>query len=311
MKDFPVKYLILISCWLASCAVWAANSAEEIEPSENNPSITAKAKYTVPNKLLQRDGDVSHFLSTWSRQDERTVLMQGSEEIIGFYVPQRTRTPQGAVLILPNDGEHGQWPVVVAPLRDTLPDSGWSTLVVHLPNVPTPTTSRTLDFNEEVSKNKRSSYQKEMYARIGAAVNYLQAQGLLNIAVIAHGSSATWAALWLMDSGMGVDKERGLGFIMIDAVEDNTAPESLNASLTPIKFPVLDLITPFNRNALSTNLTRKGVMFSSKNQHYQQLELSNIGMQTANTNPITRRVRGWLKKEMAGEERKVKQPTEN
>lgn len=334
MKKSIILVALVLS-WSFSAPILAEDNDQE-DPAAQQQTLP-KPRYMVPNKRLQRDQDVSRYLTTWGRDDERVVLEEGDadSEIIGFYLPQRTRSPQGAVLILPNDGEHSQWPVVIAPLREILPDSGWTTLTVNLPSIPPPTVSRLLDpqtkteikgeneteleeSDTEVDENynneapgKADLYREQMYARISAAVNYLQARGQLNLAIVAHGSSATWAALWMMESGLAVDKERGVGLVLVDAINDTYAPEKLNSSLAPIRIPVLDLITPYNRNANSTNQRRKGVMLSSKNLNYQQIVLNDVDMQARENGGVTRRVRGWLKKEMAGEERKVKQSTED
>lgn len=300
-------FVLSISVFLAALT-WAEEENAASEPAE-------KARYMVPNKLAQKDQEVRHYLTGLGREEELVSLQPGDadlEEIIGFYLPQRTRTPQGAVVILPSNGEHSLWPAVITPLRESLPDSGWSSLVVNLPDVPPTPTSRLLDSEPAAAEQNNANaptnqQQQQIYRRIAAAINYLQAQGQLNLAIIAHGDSATWAALWLIDSGLGVDKERGVGLALIDPIDSPYAPQSLNRSLAPLKFPVLDLITPTNRSTFNTHRVRKGVMLNNKNAYYQQIQLNDINQHHYSTSGVSRRVQGWLKTEMAGEERRVKQ----
>jgi len=41
--------------------------------------------------------------------------------------------PKGQVLMLPGDGQHPDWPLGIAPLRQVLPEYGWTTLSISLP----------------------------------------------------------------------------------------------------------------------------------------------------------------------------------
>lgn len=293
--------------------------------------LWADDDYWLPNKLAQFDTEIIRYLDTQQRSDEVIDLNFEELDFPGFYLPQRTRSPQGAVLILPDNGEHGQWPGVVGPLRDTLPDSGWSTLAINLPNIPArtfpigptdPTGTPPVEENgsNEIaddsdsepdeadinSENPAELYQQMMLQRISAAIHYLQNRGQLNIAIVAHGHSAIWAALWLEESELG---KSGIGLILVDATEDSYAPERLQQILPQLALPIFDIITQSNKNSAFINTKRKGAILNKQHSSYQQLSSSD---------PV-RRIRGWLKKNMAGEERKVKpnaptggaQPTNN
>ena len=53
-----------------------------------------------------------------------------------MFLAEATGNPQGGVLILHDNQQHGHWPDIVAPLREYLPQHGWSTLSIELPDTP-------------------------------------------------------------------------------------------------------------------------------------------------------------------------------
>lgn len=243
----------------------------------------AEDGYWLPDSLTQADAEIVRYLQQQQRGDEIIELGNDDSEFPGFYLPQRTRSPQGAVLILPDNGEHGQWPVIAGPLRESLPDSGWSTLAINLPNTP----------NDNIPDELKESYQQQMLQRISAAISYLQNRGQLNLAIAAHGRSAAWASAWLKENNLA---KNGIGLIMIDARNDSYAPQTLLEALPQLRLPMLDVITYNNKQSEMSNSKRKGALLSSKIENYQQVA----------DDEAIRRIRGWLKKNMAGEERKVK-----
>ena len=57
----------------------------------------------------------------------------GSIKVLALQRPSHKAQQHGAVLILPEMGQHADWPSVIRPLRSQLPESGWYTLSLSLP----------------------------------------------------------------------------------------------------------------------------------------------------------------------------------
>lgn len=300
---------------------------------ESTASGNALPDRVLPNLFKQREQDLKRYLISVQREDELVNLTSNEETFSGYLLPERTNKPQGGVLILPDNGQHGHWPRVVGPLRDYLPDYGWQTLTISLPDVPQsrlqrseyliPTEEKTDQNNEgdnnaevgdapetapaDATKANQQSdyYAQQMPKRINAAYQHLNQRGQLNIVIIANGHSATWAANWLASQNIDEENNRGFSLVIIDALDDAYAPVKLTPTLSELDFPVLDIITAANRNNAMTNKKRLGAMKRKKHEKYQQIHINAYDFSRAYSNKINRIVRGWLSKNAAGTEGKV------
>lgn len=87
-----------------------------------------------PNIPLKRAQALLHHMTLMNREDE-IIRLQSPEDFYGLYLPN-AEAPQGGVLILHDQQQHGHWPDIIGPLRDYLPNFGWSTLTIELPDPP-------------------------------------------------------------------------------------------------------------------------------------------------------------------------------
>lgn len=62
-----------------------------------------------------------------------------NEKFLSLWQPDRSGNPRGALLIIHSEGEHLAWPNTIWPLHETLPDYGWATLALSLPEPAQPT----------------------------------------------------------------------------------------------------------------------------------------------------------------------------
>jgi hypothetical protein len=65
---------------------------------------------------------------------EQQQLQAGDERFLALWRPANVAEPSGVVIILPGDGETADWPQSVGPLRRKLPDNGWHSLSLTLPD---------------------------------------------------------------------------------------------------------------------------------------------------------------------------------
>jgi hypothetical protein len=65
---------------------------------------------------------------------EQQQLQAGNERFLALWRPANVAEPSGVVIILPGDDETADWPQSVGPLRRKLPDNGWHSLSLTLPD---------------------------------------------------------------------------------------------------------------------------------------------------------------------------------
>ena len=121
---------------------WAANDDDDSDKTSSNTNDAEAAptadapSYYLPNIPKKRAQALIHHLELMERQDEIVQLSGLAEDYYGLFLAEATGNPQGGVLILHDNQQHGHWPDIVAPLREYLPQHGWSTLSIELPDTP-------------------------------------------------------------------------------------------------------------------------------------------------------------------------------
>lgn len=143
------------------------------------------------------------------------------------------------------------------------------------------------------------NYNQEIQARISAGLAHLNNQGQLNIAVIAIGDSAIWAAHQIQIRQRDNDNARGIALLMIDAREHPNSPLRLTQVLETLDIPILDFITGDNRGSKWEQQDRKGAMKRKHINSYSQIVQNTAALKDPS---IQRRIRGWLKTHAAGTE---------
>jgi pimeloyl-ACP methyl ester carboxylesterase len=118
------KTLLLVALGMAQIAY-----AEETPPAPAPPSATTER--TAP---IERSQDAALALERTLPKNEQHMLTSGSEQFLALWKPANTPQPQGTIVLIPSDGESADWPNTVGPLRQKLPDEGWQTLSLTLPD---------------------------------------------------------------------------------------------------------------------------------------------------------------------------------
>ncbi|VUD40370.1 hypothetical protein TDB9533_00156 [Thalassocella blandensis] len=62
------------------------------------------------------------------------VWLGPTQQVLALWRPETSGNPFGAVLILHDDGHHPDWPATINPVRNNLPQFGWATLSVSMPD---------------------------------------------------------------------------------------------------------------------------------------------------------------------------------
>jgi hypothetical protein len=111
--------------------------AEEPTPAEETPAATDGS--TAPAEevrapLAERSEVEATALEQQLEQKEQQQLQAGDERFLALWLPANAAEPSGAVIILPGDDESADWPQSVGPLRSKLPNGGWHSLSLTLPD---------------------------------------------------------------------------------------------------------------------------------------------------------------------------------
>lgn len=128
----------------ADAAVSSSQTANSTAlESESTRSIAAYYTPDIPKKRAQ---SLIQYMTLMERQDEIVQLSSPSDYDLantslaagyyGLFLADATGSPQGGILILHDNQQHGHWPEIVAPLREYLPQHGWTTLTIELPDTP-------------------------------------------------------------------------------------------------------------------------------------------------------------------------------
>jgi hypothetical protein len=125
------------------CLISSFTRAEEEALKKNAPEESSADKevidnpeYYLPNIPLKRAKSILKHMSLFNREDEVVTLKTPNESFYGLFLAESSDQPQGGVLLLHDNQQHGHWPDVVAPIREYLPQFGWSTLSIELPDAP-------------------------------------------------------------------------------------------------------------------------------------------------------------------------------
>lgn len=100
------------------------------------PATETKAAEAAPERatLPTRTQEDTLALERSVPAAEQQQLQAGDASFLALWKPANTDEPKGAVIIVPGAGESADWPNAVGPLRRKLPDVGWSSLSLSLPD---------------------------------------------------------------------------------------------------------------------------------------------------------------------------------
>lgn len=150
----PLINLITVICCVSSGLLWAQEDAKDEEDKAADDAKTMLADASKPTRIpssqqrLQfpsNNGSDKGQMDVLAKQISRDLSPQlaedaivwlettANEKFLSLWQPDRSGNPRGALLIIHSEGEHLAWPNTIWPLQETLPDHGWATLALSLP----------------------------------------------------------------------------------------------------------------------------------------------------------------------------------
>lgn len=119
-------------CLCVLAVATAQISAGESENASDAPSAAPVERPALPSRSEAMAADLARQLPA----TEVIELQTAEEAFIALWRPANVAEPKGLVILLPGEGESADWPRGIGPLRRGLPDHGWHTLSVSLPDAP-------------------------------------------------------------------------------------------------------------------------------------------------------------------------------
>jgi pimeloyl-ACP methyl ester carboxylesterase len=198
----------------------------------------------------------------------------GENSFITLFTGQPAHEARGAAIILHGMGSHPDWPEVIAPIRLTLPDRGWSTLSIQLPVL-----------NPETPVAAYGATVKEAGQRIRATVKLLRDMEFSNIVIIAHSFGAATAASYIAENkGKGIQ-----AFVSIGMRSQKFLNPTLDLvdKIEKMNIPVLDVYGSRDFDDIVRSAADRRLAASKNGNHaYRQIEIRDadhnfIGLESA------------------------------
>jgi alpha-beta hydrolase superfamily lysophospholipase len=256
---------------------------------------------------------------------EQQQLQAGDETFLALWKPANVDEPKGAVIIVPGADESADWPNAVGPLRRKLPDVGWSSLSLSMPDahndgvfartveapaaasagdkskdaavkVPDPAAVAEADAAAAAEQAAAQADQakanaEKIFARIDSAVAFAQQNKARSIVLLGHGSGAYWAARYMSERPSPAVQR----LVMITAVDTGKEAPPLVDLLATLKVPTADFVNKDRSVPRQQAQDRLDASKRNKNARFTQVALSAIpGNPAMEQDQLFRRVRGWL-----------------
>jgi len=260
-----------------------------------------------PSPKLTTDNNLQLFYQNLGQTDQIRWLEGPSGKFLALYKEQRTASPQGAALIVHDHGQTPDWPVILQEAREFLPDTGWSTLSISVPNqLNTPVPDRQWPPVPSPGSSEQD-VSTQVMERIDTGLRELNSIGMFNIAFIGIGTGGAWITQYMAEQ-LQAENNAGFALIIVDTkLPANNPPVDVSTNLAALTVPILDL--HFGRNDHEKFLARErkaAVLRKQREQYTQIVEVPPNIRFAQGPSRITRRVWGWLKINAAGREVDVK-----
>jgi hypothetical protein len=291
------------------------------------PASGAKPEEKAPERaaLPSRSQEDSLALERQTPQNEQQQLQAGDESFLALWKPANVDEPKGAVVIVPGADESADWPNAVGPLRRKLPDVGWASLSLTLPDVDsdgvlardadstttddkaqTPDSAASKEADavlaaeqaaaqaERDKADQEKANAEKIFARIDSAVAFAQQNKAHSVVLLGHGTGAYWVARYMSERPAPAIQK----LVMVTAVQTSQQAPTLLQLLPTLKVPTADFVNrelPVPRQQAKDRLD---VSKRIKNARFTQVALNAVpGNPATEQDQLFRRVRGWLESE--------------
>ncbi|VXC93293.1 Hydrolase or acyltransferase [Pseudomonas sp. 8Z] len=312
-------------CLLISASAWAQESAPV------NSATPADATTPPENErqpLPERSVSETQALEQRLDKREQQMLQANQESFLALWLPANVGEPTGAIILLPADMENANDAQVIGPLRRKLPDSGWNSLSLTLPDpdgdplpprstTPTPAENSTNPPTEPSAKangeasppaeaasntptipspqERRDAHAERVMARIDAAIEFAKQQESIHIVLLGHGSGAYWAIRYLNERKPASVQN----LLMVAPTVPAGFTPPLDELVTQLPVAVGDFYYRDQVEERNAALKRLQASKRAKLPTYIQVAMKALpGNRAVEQEQLYRRLRGWLKQHL-------------
>ena len=293
------------------------------------PVFAAETKPPVREPLPERSQEDAAALQRQIPQQEQQQLQAPNDSFLALWKPANSSAASGAVIIIPGAGETADWPLVVGPLRNKLPDANWASLSLSLPDMQSeasqprevepekpPTTLATDSSSKAASTTAKPIEQaasagtespdsettqnpdelskldaERIFARIEAGIAFAQQQNMRSIVLLGHGSGAYWASRYISAKHPAQIQK----LIMVEAHKPVQAQPDLSQLTPALNIALLDIFYKDQPLAREAALQRLQASKRANGANFKQVGLvATPGNRDGEQEQLFRRVRGWL-----------------
>ena len=295
--------------------------------AQETPPAGDAAQPTAPEQrapLSERSDLEALALERQLATGEQQQLDAAGSRFLALWRPANDAEPKGLVILLPDDDESADGPQGVGPLRRKLPDVGWHSLSLSLPDpqgallpvrqAETPAAEKPAaeqtapgepaqptaptEQPSAASDSERAAHVQRIFARIDAGIAFAGQQQARHIVLLGHGSGAYWAARYIAERTPGNVND----LLLVDTRQPEGFSTPVNELMPQLKARIGDFYYRDSAAARQAALLRKQVSQRSKNAPFVQVGLDALpGNPEVAAEQLLRRLRGWLDKEVAGE----------
>lgn len=293
---------------------------------EASPADTPPEQATEPSRqpVEERSADSADALERQLPKGEQQMLPAEGGDFLALWKPANAPEAKGVVLLIPGANETADWPQTIQPLRSKLPDIGWSSLSLSLPDspeeplpeavlprAPEPVTVDTADTASETPGEAEAPSTpteaaseapaaapmdpaQRVFARIDAGIAFAEQQDASSIVLLGHGDGAYWAALYLRER----KPERIRQLVTVAAQLPAGQTPALEELIPGLKLATGDFFYKNQADARSAAVQRLQASKRLGHDSYTQIALQALpGNRAAEQEQLFRRVRGWLEKQ--------------
>jgi pimeloyl-ACP methyl ester carboxylesterase len=329
----PVLPTLLALCLTLALPLHAAEDppATTDAPASDGTAADAAAASEPRPPLEERSQDHAAGLERQLPKDEQQLLQADQESFLALWKPANAPEPKGVVILLPGADESADWPQVVKPLRLKLPDVGWSSLSLSLPDskaaplpeavlprAPEPVAVDTAAAPAEgaaaapAANNATTAATAEstppadtaapapvdpaerIFARIQAGIAFAEQHDAKSIVLLGHGDGAYWAALYLKER----KPEQIKHLVTVAAQLPGGQTPALDELIPGLKLATGDFFYKDLAADRGSAVRRKQASQRLGHDGYTQIALKALpGNLDAEQEQLFRRVRGWLDKQ--------------
>lgn len=109
------------------------------------PAKAAQTPITRPALGQRSQAETAALERQLAANEQQQLKTQADDGFLALWRPANTGNPKGAVVLIPGNDESADWPIGIGPLRRKLPDTGWGSLSLTLPDAETTPLSKTKD----------------------------------------------------------------------------------------------------------------------------------------------------------------------